>query len=164
MFKLAQLARGLAASETVRLKLGLYRVGTALLMLAVAAVILLIGVGFLLSGVYQSLLQYTPPLAAGGIITLISLLIAALFLLAARRRLSIGRRASAGPAPLAEEAAEATQELRQATDRGIRAGEELKRSLRPIDLMLSAFIAGMVVSRSTRTASQRRKTRKGTGA
>jgi type VI protein secretion system component VasK len=161
VFKLAQLARGMVASETARLKLGLFRVGTALLMLTVAAVILLIGASFLLSGIYQSLLQYTSPWAAGGIITLVSLLIAALLLFAARRRLSVGRRPSAVSSPPAAEAAE---ELRQATERGIRAGEEIKRGLRPIDLVLSAFIAGMIVSRSARTASQRCKTREGTGS
>ena len=161
MLKLAQLARGLAAAEADRLKLGLFRVGTALLMLAVATVILLTGAIFLLSGIYQSLLQYTSPWAAGGIITLVSLLIAALLLFAARRRLSIGRRPSVAASPPAAEAAE---ELRQATERGIKAGEELKLGLRPIDLMLSAFIAGMVVSRSARTPSRRCKTREDTGS
>ena len=152
----------MVASETARLKLVLFRVGTALLMLAVAAVILLIGAGFLLSGIYQSLLQYTSPWAAGGIITLVSLLIAALLLFAARRRLlSSGRRPSAAPASPAEEAAE---ELRQATERGVRTGEEINRGLRPIDLLLSAFIAGMVVSRSARKPSRRCNTTEDTGS
>ncbi len=159
MLRLAQLARGLVATEADRLKLGLFRVGSALLMLAIAAVILLTGVVFLLFGIYQSLLQYTSPWAAGGIITLASLLIAALLLFAARRQLSIGRRASGVVSPAL---AEASEELRQATERGIRAGEEIKRGLRPIDLVLSAFIAGMVVSRSVRTPSQR-KTREDPG-
>ncbi|MGB7932642.1 MAG: hypothetical protein WCH04_10545 [Gammaproteobacteria bacterium] len=159
MFKLAQLARGLAATETARLKLGLFRVGTALLMMAVAAMTLLIGTGFLLSGIYQSLLEYTSPWASGGITTLVSLLIAALLLFAVRRRLSPGRQPSAVASPPAAEAAE---ELRQATERGIRTGEEIKRGLRPIDLVLSAFIAGMVVSRSARKPS--RNTTEDTGS
>jgi hypothetical protein len=157
--KLTQLARGLVATEADRLKLGLFRVGSALLMLVVASVILLTGAIFLLSGIYQSLLQYTSPWAAGGIITLVSLIIAALLLLAARHRLSIGRRPSVTPPP----AAEAAEELRQATERGIRAGEELRRGVRPIDLVLTAFIAGMVASRSARTPSQR-KAREDTGS
>lgn len=161
MFRLAQLARGLVATEADRLKLGLFRMATALLMLAVAAVILLTGAIFLLSGIYQSLLQYTSPWAAGGIITLVSLLIAALLLFAARRRLSIRPRASALASP---PDAEAVDDLRQATERGIKAGEELRQGLRPIDLVLSAFIAGMVVSRSARTASRRGKTRENAGS
>jgi type VI protein secretion system component VasK len=157
VFRLAQLARGLVATEADRLKLGLFRMATALLMLAVAAVVLLTGAIFLLSGIYQSLLQYTSPWAAGGIITLVSLLIAALLLFAARRRLSIRPRASAATSP---PDAETVDELREATERGIKAGEELKQGLRPIDLLLSAFIAGMVVSRSARTPSRRCNTTK----
>jgi len=161
VFKLAQLARGFVEAETVSLKLGLFRVGSALLLLVVAAVIFLTGAIFLLSGIYQSLLQYTSPWAAGGIITLASVLVAALLLFAARRQLSIGRRPSGVASPAL---AEVSEELRQATERGIRAGEELKRGLRPIDLVLSAFIAGMVVSRSARTSSRRGRTRENTGS
>ena len=153
MFRLAQLARGLVATEADRLKLGLFRIATALLRLAIAAVVLLTGAIFLLSGIYQSLLQYTSPWAAGGIITLVSLLIAALLLFTARRRLSsIRPRSSAAASP---PDAKAADELRQATERGIKAGEELKQGLRPFDLLLSAFIAGMVVSRSARRPSRR---------
>jgi len=161
VLRLAQLARGLVATEADKLKLGLFRMATALLMLVVAAVVLLSGAIFLLSGIYQSLLQYTSPWAAGGIITLVSMLIAALLLFAARRRLSIRPRASAATSP---PDTEAVDELRQATERGIKAGENLKQGLRPIDLVLSAFIAGMVVSRSARTPSRRGRTREDTGS
>ena len=78
MLRPAQLTRGFVEAETARLRIGLFRVGSALLMLVVAAVIFLTGAVFLLSGIYKSLLQYTSPRAAGGIITLVSLLITAL--------------------------------------------------------------------------------------
>jgi hypothetical protein len=157
---LVQLAREKVATQADRLKLGLYNAGTALLMLVVAALISLIGAVFLLSGMYQSLSRVIPAWAAGGIITLVTLLVAALLLYGARRRLSIGRRPSAAANPAVADVAD---ELRQATERGIKAGEELKRGLRPIDLVLSAFIAGMVVSRSIRASSQRRKTNSDAG-
>ena len=155
MPKLAQFARGFVAAEADKLKLGLFRVGTALLMLTVAAVILLTGAVFLLSGIYQSLLQYISPWAAGGIITVVSLLIAALLLIAARRRLSSGSSGQRAPPAASPADAEAVDALRLATERGLKAGEELKKGLRPFDLVLSAFIAGMVVSRSVRTSSRR---------
>jgi type VI protein secretion system component VasK len=154
VLKLAQLARELVATETARLRLGLFRVASALLMLSVAAVILLIGTVFLLSGIYQSLVKVTSAWQAGGIITLVTLVVAAGLAFWARRRLSVGRRPPAADRPPVSEVAE---QFRQATERGINAGEELKRGLRPIDLALSAFIAGMIVSRSSRAASQRRK-------
>jgi Kef-type K+ transport system membrane component KefB len=160
VLKLAQLAREIVATETARLRLGVFNVAIALLMLVIAAMISLAGGVFLLSGIYQSLLQVMPPWEAGGIITLLTLLVAALLLLWARRWLPVGRRSPAAANPPTSEVSE---ELRQAAARGIKAGEELKRSLGPIDLVLSAFIAGMVVSRSTRAASLRRKTRKHTG-
>jgi type VI protein secretion system component VasK len=155
MPRLAQLAREVAASEAARLKLRLFNVGTALLLLAVATMISLVGAVFLLYGLYQTLLLFTPPWAAGGIITLLTLFIAVILMFWARRRLSIGRVPTATASPPASEAAE---EVRRATDRGISAGETLRHNLRPIDLVLSAFIAGMVLSRGARPASQRDRT------
>jgi hypothetical protein len=159
--KLSQLVRELVATETARLRRGVFNVTIALLMLVIAAMIALAGAVFLLSGIYESLLQFMSPWKAGGIITLVTLLVATLLLLWARWRLSIGRRRSTAPGtPLSG----ASEELRQASERGLRAGEELKHSLRPIDLVLSAFIAGLVLSRGTRAPSQRCKTRKDTGS
>jgi hypothetical protein len=152
VLKLSQLAREIVATQSARLKLGLFNVGTALLLLATAAVISLVGAVFLLYGLYQTLLQFTPPWTAGGIITLLTLLVALILLFWARRRLSTGRVPAATAHPPASEAAE---EVRRATERGISAGETLRHNLRPIDLVLSAFIAGMVLSRGARPASPR---------
>ncbi len=161
MFNPSHLVRELIATGTAKLRLSLYDFGSALVLLIIAASVCLLGLVFLLYGIYQSLLLATlPPWMAGGTIALAALLVALLFLLLARRRLAGTRHP---PPPASRLIAEMSEQLNEATERGIKAGEQLSRSVKPIDLALSAFIAGMIASKASRDA-RGRKARSGNGS
>ncbi|MDT8387373.1 MAG: phage holin family protein [Thiogranum sp.] len=154
MFNPSHLVSEFIATGTAKLRLSLYDFGSALVLLIIAASICLLGLVFLLYGIYQSLLLATlPPWMAGAIIALAALLVALLFLLLARRRLTGTRRS---PPTGSQPVADISGQITEATERGIRAGEQLSRSVKPVDLALSAFIAGLIASKARRDAGGRK--------
>lgn len=153
MLRLPQLARDMVAAEAARLRAGLIDAAVALVLLAVAALIALVGLIFLLVGAYQSLAGVLPAWQAGGIVALAVAVVAGALALWASSRLSRRRpRRPAEPPPTA-----VSEEIRRATERGVDAGEMLSRSgLSAFDLTLAAFVAGLVVSRTSRPRNRRR--------
>lgn len=142
--------------EVARLRASLVNAAFALLVLGIAALMSLIGVIFLLVGAYQSLAATLPAWQAGGLIAGAVLLIAGLLIYVNRRRMSTRRL----PSPAASPISSVAKELRQTAERGITAGEMLAgKGMKPLDLALAAFIAGLMVSKSVclrRPTQQRR--------
>lgn len=155
MRNLIQLFRDTIVAEFARLRLGLFSIAASLILLAVAGGICLIGSAFLLYGVFDSLSRLMPTWMAGGLIALGVIVIAMLLAYWGRQRLVVR---SLSP-PLADATSTpAAEQMRKVAESGINAGEMLKRSgLRPGDLAIAAFIAGLVMSRSTRERHKAQK-------
>lgn len=156
MPNLSRLLHDTVAVEVARLRASLFSAAFSLLLLGIAALISLIGVVFLLLGAYQSLAEALPAWQAGGLTAIALLLIAALLVLVNRRRISVSRL----PPPVEPPLSSVARELRQTAERGITAGEMLAgKAIKPFDLALVAFIAGLIVSKSVyprRPIQQRR--------
>lgn len=159
MLKLSQLVRDAVATETARLRASVRDVVLGVLLLIIAGLIGLIGLVAFLVGVYGSLVQALPAWQAGGIVALAVLVLAAVILFLGYRSLG-GRR----PPPRGRriDDSEIAAEIRRATEQGIGAGEWLSRSgLSAFDLTLAAFVAGLVVSRRSRSSSKERRRDRG---
>lgn len=147
MPNLTRLLNNTVAVEAARLRIRLFNAAASLLLLGVACLTALIGLVFLLVGMYQSLAEGLPAWQAGGLTALAVLIIAGVLLLVSRRWI-IGR----PPPPAGATISSVARDLRQTAERGINAGEVLAgKGVKPFDLALVAFIAGLVLSKSVST-------------
>ena len=164
---LARLIGDLGALGIERARAGVFSALVSVMLLAIAALLCVIGVAFLLAGAYASLAAFLPAWQAGGIVALAALLIASIVVLWAQRRGAAARagalqhrqtaaalRPHANPFPARELGPDAP--LREAAEQGFSAAARLARtSVRHTDLAIAAFIAGLVLcarSRKPRTA------------
>lgn len=160
MPRLSRLLHDAVAAEAARLRGSLFHAALSLLLLAIAALVALLGMVFLLVGAYQSLAELVPAWQAGGIIAVAILIIAGLLALVSRWRMSRRR----VPPPTDPTISSVAKELRQTAERGVAAGEMLTvRSMKPFDRALAAFIAGLIVSRSVSARPQTQERRSDPG-
>jgi len=122
----------------------------ALVLMLLAALLLLAGLGFLLLGAYQSLAAELPSWQAGGLVALGTLLVCVLLLGLAGRQ---GRRRASPPRPdrSASGRRDPAGPEHDAVEAGAAAGEMLRRH-RPsgVELGIAALVAGLVASRVSR--------------
>lgn len=145
--------RAAASAETDRVKAQVQAAVRSLVLTVLAGLVLLIGVVFALVGAYASLAESMPSWQAGAWVGLGALIVCLLLLLIGRGR----RRPRSTPGrpgkvprtrPTAEDL-EATAELGLAASTAAR---DFVRQHRPsaFQLMLAAFVVGMVASRTPR--------------
>ena len=149
MFDVGQLLREAASTEAARLRASLGRLATSVMLAMVAGLVAIIGVVFLLVGAYQSLNHTLPPWQAGGLVAVALRPVIALLL--------AGRLALRSRGDSRQRRQHSGEGLRAAAGQGRRAGEAMRHAgLRPVDLMLAAFVAGLATARSRRSRSRSR--------
>ena len=154
MANLFLLVREGLAAEAARLRAGATSLAAAAVLMLCAGAIAVIGLVFLLVGVYQSLVEVMAAWQAGAAVAVAVLAVAAALALLARARLR--RRPPWRDRSDAAPADPAATQARRATDVGVAAGSALRRSgATPLDLVLAAFVAGLVTSRRSGRSARR---------
>lgn len=145
MANLSRLLHETITAEAARLRVNLFNAAWSLLLLGIAVVLALIGMTLFSVGIYRSLAEVLPEWLAGGVTAVVVLIMAGFFFFLSRQRMLPSRRA---PPPLQSTISSVAKDLKQTADRGIAAGETLSgKGMRPVDLALAAFVAGLIVSR-----------------
>ncbi|PLW82673.1 hypothetical protein CWI75_08805 [Kineobactrum sediminis] len=156
MFNILKLARELIDPGIAKLRRSLADAISALVLLVVAALIGTLGLALLLYGGYQSLLPVMEPWMAGAAVAFTAIMVCLVILLLAQRRLA-NPGSSQSSSASGDEADDVAREIEEVKERGTRAGEELRRNVRPVDLALSAFIAGLVASKAFRERGRKER-------
>lgn len=147
--------RDAASVEADRVKAQVRGAVRSLVLSVIAAVFLLIGVVFVLTGAYATLSDLMPAWQAGGLVGLGALVICLLLLALANRRGAAGRSRRPGRGLPRSVSRPSAEDLEATADMGAAAStaaREFVRQHRPtgFELTLAAFVVGLVASRGSR--------------